>query len=485
MEACALSGRKPIKQWIYEKRMPILYVVLAIAFLAMAYVHIKAVMVAKTMIPIMDYWKWIAVYGQKVLDGTVTFADWFRSDAGLHIHPLSLMLTFFVLKIFHFDVVPLVIIGMIVRVFTAGVMMALFVLHFRKEEKNNPIALGLCAAVIGFSVLNLNQWEATTQPFSMAFIFRIALFYLSFYLTEKFVSRIEERDAKGNVLWAAFLGLYCGLLTVFASSAYFVGHLVAIGLAILWCAWCRRESFRKFVLPSLVWGFLSLAGAIVYYVIVSGRGGEVQTGRGLVELLLLLAEGVCCFWGSVFVHQNVANSFGTATSVIVGVLFLQYVIIITVCYMRKNADGKNVFPLIFVFYALITSLAISYGRVNMFGASSMTASRYVVESTVGLLGVAWMSYDVLLKEKKYTVFRAGGYIFASLALLLLTCAALQENNMAIHRKAYNENLREKMLVIETLSDEELAPFQANSPDDVRYCVEFFKENGLSIFREAK
>ncbi|MBE6567228.1 MAG: hypothetical protein E7657_01070 [Ruminococcaceae bacterium] len=484
MEACALSGRKPVKQWIYERRMPILYVVLAIAFLAMAYVHIKAVMVAKTMIPIMDYWKWIAVYGQKVLDGTVTFADWFQSDAGQHIQPLCMMINFGVLKLFHFDVLPLVVGGMIFRVLMAGGFMALFVLHFRKEEKS-PVMLGLCAVVIGFSVLNLNQWEMITQPFSLTSICRVALFYLSFYLTDKFVSKIEERSAKGNVVYAACLGVYCGLLTVFVSAAYFVGHLVAIGLAILWCAWCRRESFRKFVLPAIVWGTLSLAGAIVYYAIVSGRAGYATAEPTFFELLILLAEGVCCFWGSVFVHQNISNALGTAAAVMIGLLLLQYIIIVTVCYMRKNKDGKNTFPLICVLYALIISVVISFGRATVFGADTMTSSRYVVESTIGLFGTAWMTYDVFLKNRASVLFRCGAYAFAILSLVLLMHAAKTESDTAIYRKIYNEDIRDKMLIIDTLADEDLASFQANSPDDIRYCVEFFKENGLSIFRETK
>ena len=139
MNERVLTNLKTVKTWIYEKRMPIVYFALAVAFLFMVRAHMYDVLVAKSTVPIMDYWKWIAVYGQKVLDGTVSFADWFHSDAGQHIHPLSLMLTFFVLKTFHFDVVPLVITGMVIRIIVAGVMMACFVLYFRKEENNRPI----------------------------------------------------------------------------------------------------------------------------------------------------------------------------------------------------------------------------------------------------------------------------------------------------------------------------------------------------------
>ena len=170
-----------------------------IAFGVMAFLYAIYVAVAKMSVPIMDYWRWIAVYGQDVLDGTVTFADWFRSDAGQHIHPLSMMITFWMLKIFHFDVVPLVVCGMLLRILVAGGLTVFFVLRFRKEERETPVRLFLFAVAVALSVLNFNQWEAALEPFSLAFMLRVTLFYASFYMADRFVGGLEERSTAKNL----------------------------------------------------------------------------------------------------------------------------------------------------------------------------------------------------------------------------------------------------------------------------------------------
>jgi len=69
------------------------------------------------------------------------------------------------------------------------------------------------------------------------------------------------------------------------------------------------------------------------------------------------------------------------------------------------------------------------------------------------------------------------------SLVWLSASTVMELCTMPSRRAYSECLREKMLIIDALDDDALGEFQANSPDDVRYCVEFFKENGLSIFKD--
>ncbi|MBE6567227.1 MAG: hypothetical protein E7657_01065 [Ruminococcaceae bacterium] len=463
---------------LYPKKKGYIYI--SAAFLLLAILHALDVLVGGMRVPIMDYWKWIAIYGEQVLDGTVTLADWFRSDAGQHIQPLCMMINFGVLKLFRFDVLPLVVGGMILRVLMAGGLMVLFVRRFPKEKIS--VVFGICAASVGLSVLNLCQWEILLEPFSLASACRVTLFYLSFLLTERFVGKLEERSTAKNLLYGACLGAYCCFLTLFVSAAYFVGHLVAIGLAILWGLWCKRRALVRFLAPAFLWFVLSLAGAVVYYILFRARA-EAAVPTGVLQQIFSILQGIVCFWGSMAVHQTVSDFLGLGIVTAVGLLLLAFTVWVTFYYIRLHKDGKNLFPLICVLYAFLTGAVIAVGRVGSYGVATMTSSRYVVESAIGLVGLIFMAYDVLTQtDFSLQVKRlfCGVMVFS---LVWLSASTVMELCTMPSRRAYSECLREKMLIIDALDDDALGEFQANSPDDVRYCVEFFKENGLSIFKD--
>lgn len=460
-----------------------MYAVLTVSFIFIAYQYAVYIDIAKSTVPIMDYWKWITVYGQKLLDGEITFADYFRSDAGEHIQPICMAINFWVLRAFDFDVRPLVEWGLYGRIAVAAAVTGLFIFRFRNSEQHHYILQFLCALAIIMAVFNYNQWEMTTEPFSLTNVFRISNYFLSFYLTDLFLKEIESRSTKRNLVLAVLLGVYCAYLTIFVGAAYFVGHLVAIGLAMLWTLMNQRENVKKYLWPMAVWGVISFLSACVYYILICNRGVARETIESTNNILILLLEGICFFWGGLFIHTQTMEQYGGALVTMLGALVLVYSLFILSSYLRKRRDGKELLPAICVLYALVLSVAISLGRVTVFGAASMSSSRYVVESTMGLSGVIWMSYSVFLDSPKTKISWAKPAACACTVILLLGAAEKTENGIAPYRAIYNDNLYEMMTHIENYSDEELAPFQANSASDVRYCVAFFEENGLSIFSD--
>ena len=139
-------------------------------------------------------------------------------------------------------------------------------------------------------------------------------------------------------------------------------------------------------------------------------------------------------------------------------------------------------PAVCLLYALAISVMICWGRIGKFGPESMTASRYVVESSVGLIGIVWMTY-ALFGDTVKNWFAVCRTVVAPLVCLLMMLYVIKaENVIAPYRKIYYENLADMMQNIEDYADDELGAFQANSPDDIRYCIDFFKENKLSIFK---
>ena len=114
----------------------------------------------------------------------------------------------------------------------------------------------------------------------------------------------------------------------------------------------------------------------------------------------------------------------------------------------------------------------------------MVASRYVVESSIGLVGMIWMTYALFGDAAKNWLMACKVVTAPLLCILMMLCVIKVETGIAPYRKIYYENLADMMRNIDDYADEELGAFQANSPDDVRYCIEFFKENGLSIFKSG-
>ena len=201
------------------------------------------------------------------------------------------------------------------------------------------------------------------------------------------------------------------------------------------------------------------------------------------EYIRLIIEGVSYFWGSMFVHTNDVSAYGLTWVAVLGTLIFIYAVYITVRYLSFHADGKGMLPVICVAYALIMSVAVSFGRVTVWGSKIMTSSRYVTESVIGIIGVIWMSYDLYASRERKKVAWIRPVACSVTAILLMISVIEAENAIAPYRRIYNENLHEMMTHLEDYSDDQLASFQANSPEYVRYSVEFFEEYGLSIFSE--
>lgn len=463
----------------------ILYIIIAVFFVSIVTDYVEYMNTAKSTVPIMDYWQWIAVYGQRVQDGTLTFRDYFNSDFGEHIQPMCMAINFLVLKISHFDVKPLVEWGMWLRVIVTALIVILFVWRQRNTQYRNYLLQLICAIAICMSVLNYNQWEMTTEPFSLTNAFRIANYFLSFYFADIFVKGIATRKMRVNLIYGALLGCFCAYLTIFVGAAYFVGHLVAIGVVMLWTLLQQRQAFKKYFWPMAVWAAISFIAACAYYILVSRRGVTREDAETTKNVLVLIIQAVCYFWGGLFVHDQTVNEYGSSLITMVGAFVLIYSVVILIRYLKTHREGKELFPAMCLIYALILSVAISVGRVTLFGAGSLAASRYVVETGIGLVGTVWMTYSVAVEHPFKKIKWAKYTVCVYLVIAMLSSAAAEEMEMAPYRKIYNDNLAEMMTHLEDYTDDELGVFQANSPDFVRYCVEFFKENNLSFFYEAE
>lgn len=440
-------------------------------------------MIAKSTVPIMDYWQWIATYGQRVLDGTISFSDYFNSDLGEHIQPIGMAINFGMLRANNFNVAPMIEWGVFGRIIVAGLVCVYFLWCEYVDKKQSYLLLGISAVAIIASVLNYNQWEMTIEPFSIGCIFRIFCYLLSFLYVDFFVNKIESQSICKNILRALLFGIYCGFLTLFVGAAYFVGHLMAIGLTSLYVLWIKRKSYKVYLYPMAVWAIVSFISACVYYYLVSLRGVSVKGDPFTVEDFLVLLQAICYFWGGLLIHNQTMEQYGNMYCLIIGMSLLIYIICNLIRYLRYDKSDKKLFPVACILYALSLSVAISFGRISRFDPSYLASSRYTIESSIGLVGVVWMGLS-LARNSQSRLDKAVYGLSVCIILLLLSNAANVEQKIAPYRKIYNDNLTEMMIDIDDYPDEALAPFQASSPDYVRDCVAFFKENNLSIFSES-
>lgn len=476
------------KDTIMKKKIDYKKISLCVTFVvlvAMTVQYWNYVEIAKTTVPFMDFWRWIAVYGEKVQNKTIQFHDYFNSDCGEHIQPIAMMIYFTILGRTDFNIAALVEIGSIFQIILAFSMVGFFWFSSAKTCKVDTVVKSITTCILFLCVINYNQWEMTTEPFSVALAYRLINYYLSFILAAYWLANMEKRSLKKNLLFSFVFGCFCAFLTLFVGAAYFVGHLVAIGLSCLWVLIQRRNMWKNYLCPMFVWGILSFVSAVVYAYILLHRGTQIQDislnwGTLTVELI----QGVCLFWGAALIPTPFINSHGSQIVAILGAVVLIVAVIVLVRYLKQHCDGSGMFPVICFLYAFVISIAITMGRYGKFGISTMVSSRYVVESSIGLFGLIWMAYFLWSGKRKEDRREILSIIAIAFSGLMLLFSAKVQIAFSPYMKESFEKLKVIMQNINEYSDEELTGFQANDPNDIRYCVDFLMKNGLSIFRST-
>lgn len=466
-----------------------MWILIAVCLIGMVAIYCCYIMTAKSTVPIMDYWHWTAIYGEKIENGTITFSDYFFSDKGQHIQPLPMAIQFSVLSWFDFDVQPLVIGGLILRLLMLCGILFLFWHYYRNTTSTHRVCFACVCILVAASVLNYNQWELTTEPFSLGTSLRVTLYFVSFLWAAAFAANIPKHSLRRNLLCGGTLGLFCVFLTVFVGAAYFVGHLTAIGAVFVGMILKQRKRIRDYISPMLLWFVISLSGAIVYYSLYTQGGRTTEAlSVSLTELVVFLCKAELLFWGAAILPETIQSTMGLTPFYICGGILLLYILFLIVRLIKTELKTQNVFPAICILYAFLISLAIAWGRVETFGGAVMLSSRYTVEGSIGLLGVVWLTYEHSLvrngritgKKFEADIEQAARIIVSLLLASTLFISAIAEWKIAPYRKLYNDGIKEIMLNIDNYADDELGSTQG-SPEDVRYCINFFKKYNLSIF----
>lgn len=465
-----LEGETMRKYWRYVAT-------LAIILLAMFFCYGAYVELAKCTVPYSDYFQWTAKYGEKIVDSSLTWKDFFESDSGVHIQPLAMLVTAQVLKLTNFDYSALVTSGMVLRCVIALVLAMSFFVVFTREKDSSPLRSLVFAVLVAFVLLNFNQWEMTTEPFSLCNALRILIYLTSFYIGDWWVLGIKDRKQWMNVTFGALFGVALSFTTLLISAGYFVAHIAAIGMVFVFVVIENAKDIKRYLLPLSACGVTTLVGCILYLVILSS--GDRQASLSLTFRELELLFGIFLFWGRSVLPFDVSDAeFGSVPNAIMGTIVVLSMVFLVICYLKQGRRSR--FPLYCLVYANIAAVTIMMGRSSNFTYTTIMSSRYTIESTIGLVGMVWMLADCLV-SKRGKQLSSISLVIAIFLIAGLLYSAYAEGIKAPYIRHFYDDLEVKLIDYDNCSDETLIQISANSPEVVRQSLAFLEEEHLSIF----
>lgn len=373
------------------------YSLFAVILCAFSPVFVYYVSLAGSRVPIMDYWEWIADYGPRFADHSISIWDFVVNPgkspmSAQHISPGSMALQMWILHISKYDVRVLVLLGTGIRLIV-GWIIAFYFLVKNFDAYKSRFTTFWAGILLFMAYINLNQWEVLSQPFT--FSIRMALYLFSFIWAQKYYNELSDRTTRSNIIHTFLLGGYCALLTILFSSAYFVGHLFAIILLGLVKYIRSVDCKRKVKLQVLLFSVIQIVGVLIYFGMMNLSANSGGGTAGISFKVTDVIQGVFVFMGSLIVPQSYVEACGYIPAMAVGIFIFVILFIAIILYFKLGLDKEYTFPLMCVVYAGTTAATIAVGRISAFGVGTMNSSRYVVEGTVGLIGLIMMCYRIM------------------------------------------------------------------------------------------
>ena len=297
-------------------------------------------------------------------------------------------------------------------------------------------------------------------------------------------------------------GILCVIAILVISHAYFPGAIAVVALTMIFDYFGKRD--WKSIGYYLIVAFFVAAAGIVYiatYSFAQFPSSIVMQGSGVFEKIGIALKCLLIMAGAILYPQNLQviteEQLHLQNSMLVyipyyflGAFIMLTSIVSAVIYFRGGKQHKTYMPLMMTGYGYCTMMIIAFIRIKRFGLFGITSSRYVVETTMILVGNLWMLISILAdcvdrkegKYKKRLCQIAGG-------LIILTCIGIVgtdvfEWHTAPWRKLSFKTMAYNMFNIDSVTDEDLVIAQS-SAENVREAVEVFRKYELSVFADVK
>jgi len=442
------------------------------AFGVCFFVIFKYLNISIGQLPLMDYW----LNRDVRIERTLNDFKWeyiIYAPHGIHWNPLSVLADYVFINIFKCDNRAYVYAGFIMTCLT---MLLVIKTYKRNYSTDNGIwnFVGLFTFLL--TIINLNQWEILTIFCNFAFMTRIFIYLLLF-------DYLDTKIRNGNIKWShvAIISISSIFVINFISQAYYPGFVVAmICVMMVEIIFVTREKIKEYGVISL-----SLILGTVICILCTVRESVTiasDGGVGLMDTIKTYVKGIILMLGSTIIHVT-DQGYEMKRCYVAGTIILILSIIAVVLFFVKKIYCKTSFPLACMIYAFVSIVVIIMGRVNVYGLGSVTSSRYVVETTIGLLGLVqiyWLLLSEYIENNKYNVL---------LPIIVITSIAISiiHNNYVEYqigpaRKQYNNTMVNLALDIDNVSDEQLAIFQAPA-QEVRDGIATMKKYKLGLWRD--
>ena len=432
-------------------------------------------------VPIMDFWRWIAWFGEKFHTGAMSFLDFFK-DKNEQVQPLALAIDFAVLEGTKYDTQVLVLSGGALKILIALLMGGWFLRETRPDQADLKIdmILNRCAVVLLILLvsINPNQWELMTQPFSLTTAIRLLCFVGVFSLVSVLCRTMFRQSLRFQILEILGLSFVTAATALLMSGAYMAALLGAASLTFLLACIAEGKSLKKTVVfPAVIW-LATVVGCFAAYMSMMGDM-SISSHAGIS--VLECVKGFFVYLGAGLVPGSVANVSSSGPAA-VGVIVLLCAVWIFAVYFAAGLHKKTYMPVLLFAYAVFNGFLIVIGRVAHSGAGTAASSRYTIESLLGIAGLVWALGLIYFEKNINTSARIFIWIMLASVTVGTGLCCLSEYNQRSFSMSYQNHMKTVMLHSAMADDDDFYSFQ-EKPEYVRVAISFLRKNGFSIFNK--
>jgi hypothetical protein len=442
--------------------------------------QINYLIIATRNVPIMDYWRYINDFGEKIMLGNISLMDYWTSYGG-HRSPLQLGLFFLNIRFFGYNTQIEIFGGLLFQLLSSLCIINVF-MKKNINKKKYDLKIQLLSLSFLLAVFSLNQWEILTLEFSLAFMIRIFCYIGIFILLNHCL--FDMNSYKDHIIIISFLIIN---IICFIGQAYFIAFIGAISI-ITFVHFLINYSKDKLIYLK---NYLCLySAAIIGTIIYLRNSGYISQINGINKIsigifLLNFIKGTLLMLGS-SLCQNISTSH-YKLGILLGMLIALLYIFALVLYFKKKKYLKTYLPFLLIIYCFINIIIIVYTRSFRFNLSYLTSSRYTCETTLGLIGIFWIFAEEILNSKKLLGYFNNIKLFSvyfsfSIIVVGLISVAYVENDIGFYRGKNFENIRDIIPFADSMTDEELKwnLFQTE-PKLLRSGISLLKKHNLNVF----
>lgn len=350
-------------------------------------------------------------------------------------------------------------------------------------------------------IYSLNKWELMLNGTGWAALFSFALMYYNFLIFDDLF--IKKNNSKFNMLLMCFLPIV--IIFGFAGG-YSIAYVLASILVLALCminGYIINDEINKFIiLPASV-----LVGTMIVYlwdmpINQAVIGGNSSFFELFYHNFSYMVSFTLASFASTIIGQETFFAWGYSENLllILGLFVILVYLFSIYLYLKNRLYQKTFFPMLMIFFAVITHLIILYSRSGFNTISYGMSSRYEPAFLFGIIGIFCIfayslketnlnckktySVELLQNQKsRKTTINFIIIIIMSIFIVGTIVTTLDEVHKIPYRfDAYN-NMEKIALNYKVMTDQELTALQT-SGDQVRNALQILEKKKINIFSNS-